>query len=336
MPQPELEDALHFFDDMIADRAQEEGISEEEVIAKLEPVQQIAAALREGRGAQDEAPEPAPQQDDGFEGRKTIRLNGDGVRLLELITSNVAVEVRPAAGSELSISYTQDRTDVYDYSFENGELRLIRRPLELMQILRLGFLPRLVDPVRVELPREFAGNCAITTRNARISAEGIRFWGWLKLRSSNAKMQLSGLTCHNELEAQTSNSSLTAEELEGKAIRLSTSNARLEATRLSSQGRLQLSTSNGKLLGKQLKAGGDMSLTTSNGGMQVEGLEADNIRLETSNANITGSIPGNEADYSVESRTSNGKNSLKHHRHQGPKQLSARTSNGNIRVEFQP
>lgn len=336
LPAEEIEDALSYFDDMIADRAQEEGISEEAVIATFEPVQTIAQALREGKEKTQQPQQPSAESDEGFGSRKTLRVHPDSVRNLLISTSNVSVELKAGKDDELTLSYTQDRYDIYDYSLENGELRLIRRPLELLDRLRLGFFIRKVEPLELRLPREFAANCEISTSNAPIEAKNVRFWGSLTLKTSNSKISLEEVSSQSELQAKTSNGSIRAEQLEAKSLRLITSNSKISAEDLKASQRILLHTSNSKLEARRCEATDELMIRSSNGSLSVEALAAKSIRLETSNANIRGSLSGAAEAYSVESYTSNGKNNLSGHPYEGGKQLYARTRNGNISLEFTP
>ena len=334
--QPEdVADALTYFDDLITDRAQAEGIPEEEVIAGMESLDQIAAALLEGNQEPQVVP-PSADEQEPFEGRRSVHVHGNAVRSLTISAFNVPIRIKASSHEELKLSYTQDRFTSYDYSFDHGELRLVQQPLDLLTTLRLGFLMRRVNPIVLELPSDFAANSEVETRNASIEAEDLSCWGWLKLKSSNASLRLKRIQCLGDLLAQTSNGSIKATKLSGKTITLKTSNGSLEAQELKATGRLQLTTSNARLEVSELIAGDELQLKTSNGTLQVEQLEAPAIRMETSNANVKGSLPGKPEDYSVESRTSNGKDSLRDHRYEGAKRLYARTSNGNIRLEFQP
>ena len=58
------------------------------------------------------------------------------------------------------------------------------------------------------------------------------------------------------------------------------------------------------------------------------------MTLKTSNSSIRGQMPGAQADWAIDSRTSNGKNSLPKQQ-PGGKPLTVHTSNGSIDVHFE-
>ena len=55
--------------------------------------------------------------------------------------------------------------------------------------------------------------------------------------------------------------------------------------------------------------------------------------LKTSNSGITGTLPGQQSDWQIESGTSNGHSNLPSHQ-PGQKPLRVHTSNGSINVRF--
>ena len=138
------------------------------------------------------------------------------------------------------------------------------------------------------------------------------------------------------MDLHTSNRRLTAESLRSEGtITLRTSNGRIEARELRAGKSLNIQTSNGRVKADALTGDVSIRIQSSNSPLQVSGLDAKNVTLLTSNASIAGSVRGNAADYTVHSGTSNGKNSLSGHKGSGEKVLDAHTSNSSISIDFE-
>lgn len=360
MSEEDRADAALYFEEMIADRASDENIAEEEVIAQLEPVEKIAEALQAAR----EAPQAEPQavdsdgqtDDEAFRGRKTITLKADAVRSLLIDTAHVAIRMDGAEGNEIELSYTQDDYDIYDFSVEGGALRLVRRPIQTLFRLDFGLAMGRREPIVLKVPRELAASCELKSRNASIAVQDISFWsklstwtsngsmglrqlslqGELTAHSSNGKITLEALKVRDRIEAETTNGGISATGIRAADIRLTTSNGKIEARELDCQGDIALVTRNSRLEASALNSPTAIRLQTSNGALHVERIAAPRIDLSTSNGPIRGDVRGAAQDYSVQSQTSNGKNNLSAHPYQGPRQLSTRTSNSGIQIDFRP
>ena len=83
-----------------------------------------------------------------------------------------------------------------------------------------------------------------------------------------------------------------------------------------------------------LLAKGDLDIKTSNGSISVENVQAARVALKSSNGGISGVLPGHQADWAIDSGTSNGHNSLPKSQ-PGQRPLSVHTSNGSISLRFQ-
>lgn len=334
MPDQERQDALNYIEELIEDIREEKGMTEVEAIASLGSIEQIARSIHQAPAAQT-APAPPVQAPDSSYGRKTITAKAASVRSVVIHSSNNIISLLPGRHDEVELIYTQDERDIYDFSLENGEMRLIRRPLEGFHILDYLRFGRGTPTISLKVPRDFAASCSLRTSNAPIEIKGVDFWGQLsartsnagidceqgssqadlKLKASNGSIRLQGLKVKGELEAQTSNSKLSARDVQAERVTLITSNSRLTAENIATPGILQLQT--------------------SNGGLRFSGLSASEIRLQTSNARVEGSVAGRAEDYSITSQTSNGKDNLAGLRGSGAKRLSVRTSNGAIKVDFE-
>lgn len=307
------EDALTYFEEMILDKAADQGIPQEDVIASLGDIASIAAEIR-ASAARPQQPNTPPAGEDGENGPIVFAAAAARVRSLYIRTANCSVAVRPGSADQVKIHYTQSERVRYDISLEQSELRMVQeiRPRFTFPGLGMLFEPR--QEITVLLPREYAGKADIATSNAAVTLEGISLWGTLQLQTANAHIQLKHASA--------------------KDADIRTSNARIGAEQVSAQQALRLTTSNGHVEADAL-TGAELHLRTSNGALRVHHVKADHIALTTSNGSITGTVAGRAEEYSVTSSTSNGHNALRGHAFAGGKQLSVRTSNGSIRLAFE-
>ncbi len=312
-------DAATYFDELIEDKMADRGCTEEEAVAGLGSVDSVVAAIVEARTEQagKSAAQPAREHHDAQQeeyGLKTVTVKAASVRQIFIRARNCPIDIQRGGNEEIILSYMQDEFRQYDFSLENGELRLTQQPQAIISLFGIRQLFAEKSQVSLTVPAELAAALDAQTSNSSIHMGGISVWGTLRLASSNARIDANALSA-KAMEITTSNARLTAEGLNAPGpITLRTSNARLEAHQVASEDALTLRTSNGKIVFSELSGTG--------------------ITMHTSNAAVDGSLPHAATHYSATSATSNGSNSLKHHAHQGPIPLDVRTSNSAIRVSF--
>lgn len=305
LSQADIEDVIQYYEEMIIDKAADQGVDEEDVIAGLGPVADIAKGVRASV-----APEAAAQSQPADDlGNKVLTAQADQVRSLVIEAANAPLVITSGAMDTVELRYTETARMRYDVSHNDKELRLIQRPLPKLLPILFGR----VYPIEVLLPADFAGKADLSTGNGPITWEGVSLWGQLTLTTSNG--------------------TITLRNCQAKGITLRSSNASLRAHAASAQESIALHTSNGPIKAEGL-SGTDITLHTSNGSIQCMGIAAQDITFKTSNGPIGGALPGRASEYTVTSSTSNASNSLRDHQHAGPKRLNAHTSNGSIRLHF--
>lgn len=314
MPEADRKDVLGYFEELILDKAADLGVPEENVIAQLGDISDIAQSVRtsaagEGVPAQGRR---EPVGDNGI-GELVFTVDAGQVRSLVLRVNNSRVTVRVGQENQVVIHYTQSQHNRYLAAVNNSEL--IFEQVQPAGFLAWGISALLepTRPIEVFLPREFAGKADLATSNGQIRWEGVSAWGSLILKTSNGALEIDGIAA--------------------KDITANTSNGRGTIRQVKAQGPVMLHTGNGRVEAFDVQAA-MISLRSSNGALQISNIKADDITLRTSNGSIEGVIAGNAREYSVTSGTSNGKNSLAGHAHTGPKRLSAHTSNASIRIQF--
>lgn len=333
MNEEEIDSVLAYYSEMLDDRV-EAGMSEEDALNAMEPVETIAARVLSEAGVAEEEPEEKESRD------KEIRRDADCVKELHVKADNQRVQLTTGDTDEIVLRYRIEDGDIYQLHEENGVLTLehTHRPVSSYKIdpgkltvenffdevgkflgsINLGNIfqingngkPRCIEVV---LPRVFKGKIKVTTSNSRISADNVTCLDEVRLQSSNARIVLNHMVART-LYAGTSNSRIVLEDTYVREM--------LDAT-----------TSNSSVNVKNVTCDENIRLCTSNGAIRLEMIEGKNITMKTSNSPISGTVKGAMEDYAITSGTSNGHNNLPCS-DIGEKQLTAKTSNGNISVEF--
>lgn len=153
----------------------------------------------------------------------------------------------------------------------------------------------------------------------------------LQVETSNGKLSAENLDLDN-LDFETSNSKMTINDVKADTIDAETSNGKVELARMTfGDGSFETSNSKMDLQNLNFTEG---EFQTSNGKINLLKLNpSDSLSLETSNSEINGTVAGKKEDFSITSKTSNASNSL-NNQESGSKDLEVRTSNGDIEIAF--
>ena len=198
-----------------------------------------------------------------------------------------------------------------------------------------GIMQLDIAPVRVILPKNYAGSITGKTRNGRITLTGLHTEQAVLLSTTNAKIELQDVSCYS-LQATSTNGKIDLNTVSiQEALSATTSNAKCELLRVSAKSGSVHST-NGKLELTDVHLQETLRAETSNGAIVLERLQAPDIELHTRNGSIKGSIDGRQQDYNIICTTTNGSaepgsSSIDKAR---AKQLLAETTNASIRLEF--
>ena len=133
---------------------------------------------------------------------------------------------------------------------------------------------------------------------------------------------------------ENSNGGILIENVITKMIDVKTTNAKIKIDSVKSN-QCDCKTTNGSIQVRDGAFATRLSTQSSNGALKVDGIIATDIAMKTTNGSIKGSIIGNDSDYEIYSKTTNGSNNMpKEWGIRNQKKLSAVTSNGPIHLEF--
>ena len=328
-------------------RRKEEAMRREAETARQgkEAIHQAAETIRrEAEKIRQEAEESAPAPDFGEYSQKTLSCPADSLRAVSLTCGDMPIVVKACQGDDVTLVYYTCENDPYEAEARDGVLTLRRAEFTGSRAGRftfsvLGGLIRLAwnkqcPTVELRVPETALLDLDAHTSNASIKVEGPRALCDTRLKTSNGRIALEHVKCKN-LDAVNSNARLTLENVEAKqTLTGKTSNGRIVLDMVSSGGDMILTTSNGRIEADVCSARGELRLTTSNGAIKADRLDGQSVTLKTSNSSVTGVLPGRQADWQIESGTSNGHSNLPSHQ-PGQKPLRVHTSNGSIDVRFE-
>lgn len=294
--------------------------------------------------------------------KKVFSCPASQVRAIRLLCGEMPIRVTACEGNELTLTYYTCDDDPYEMNLDDGVLILERLSSVkggsrfffsmLDGAIKMGW-KQSAPTVELSLPRDALTDLEARASNASIKVIGCQALCQVNLKTGNSRIEATDLSCmrlecvssngrlvlqnvrsRQNLSCKTSNARIEGQKVSAGSLQFTTSNGRIEAHELQSKGDLILTTSNSGILAEDSNANGELRLTTSNGRLEAWRSEGARVSLRTSNGSIRGQLPGSPADWAIDSRTSNGKNSLPKQQ-PGGKPLTVHTSNGSIDVHFE-
>ena len=332
---------LSFYAELLDDRI-EEGMCEEEAVSAMEKATVIAERMRQEQ-------RPTAPRDSALDSTPvpcTITYDEKDLSSLTVSVLCRSVMLEPSEDHVLTLQYAENEARPLLFTEENGHLTLTEEePLNPSGVSIFGFsLSNVLDSLfrgsaktdatlHIKVPCNILMDLKIKTTNGRIDARNLTGMGTISLTTSNGGIVLENLKC-TDLRAQTSNGSVTLENAHiAKSVSCISSNGPIKAEQVTAHTGICLDTSNSRIRALQVRTGNELRLHSSNGSIQIESCQFDALSAHTSNSSISGTLPGSMQDYRIDSRTSNGSNTLPTFQ-DGEKQLSVKTSNGHIKIYF--
>lgn len=115
LPQEERSRALSYFDELFTDMMQEEGLSQEEAVARLEPVEAIAARILE---ESPRAHQRAAAEQEGV--IRTLEAKTQGIRNIKVAARDMPIRVQAGEEDRISIRYPVDEHTRFDITTQGG------------------------------------------------------------------------------------------------------------------------------------------------------------------------------------------------------------------------
>lgn len=310
IPEADRSQMKEYYEEMICD-GEENGSSEEEIIAKLGNPKDVALRLRSeyGQITRNESVQyaSAPSEYQGSDAVHSIRVSA----------MDLAVQIRPVPSGKVQIHYQPD-TSVEDFTCEEvGGVFTVMQKYHLMGFVAFWWKHALSfrrQAMLIDVPETFHGRIEIETTNGKVSLAGKLLLEQFRVRTTNSKMEIIG-TDSKEIYLHTTNGSLRLEHVKAENVQLETTNGRIELSEVSCTGRLNAKSSNGRI--------------------EINRIRGREVTLKTSNGPVRGVMEGRIQNYSIQSRTTNGSNNLPRRMElPGGPVLNVNTTNGKINIDF--
>ena len=236
------------------------------------------------------------------------------VSAVKIKDSNTKIELEASGSDGIYVEYKENKVKKYNIANQNGTLTIDGENSYKWYdyIFNMDFSsPKL----KIFIPKDMKIDIYAETSNGKIEAENLTF-NKAELITSNARIELENITSLSDMI-------------------LKTSNAQVDLDCINIENELKVKTSNGKIEAENITSGDLIELITSNGAVKIENILAGkNITLSSSNGAIKGTINDKIANYTIESKTSNGNSNLPSQVFGNEKTLNISTSNGSIDVNF--
>lgn len=256
----------------------------------------------------------------------TTQGNVDSVVLND---RNAHVVLGVSSDENIHVAYCENEKETYRITEQGGLVIQKEYHYKWYDALRWnGETP----VVTILLPSNFTGNVSVDSGNGKIEAEDISLNN-LHVTTSNGQIKLRTISAKGEIEAKTSNGKVEIMNSSATRIIGKTSNGKVNLQQLQAD-EIRGETSNGAITLVDLQAKDSAQFESNNAQITVDNVESPQLTLKTSNGRVTGTLPGSISDYTIESKTSNGKNNLPTQIQGGSKKLVVKNSNGEINIQF--
>ncbi|WP_321383825.1 DUF4097 family beta strand repeat-containing protein [uncultured Enterococcus sp.] len=235
-------------------------------------------------------------QSSGGSSYKEKHYEGTGdVQTLEIADDNIKINVVGVSSEQpLTIDYYESKNVTYTINDDNNKLSIKKKKQSFGWNIFSLFNWNFEDiEVTVQVPENQLKNLTVKTENGKIVVENLTV-GEAKLKTTNGKLLLEDTQAKNSLKLETTNGKVEMANVQAKDIKIDTTNAKITFDQL---------------------------------------LVEDSFKAETTNGKISGTIEGSQRDFKIDSKTTNGDNSLSNSE-SGSKDLKLKTTNGAIRVDF--
>ena len=285
---------------------------------------------------------------------KSVSYSADELTAITLLDRNTSVRLEPSDDQQVHITYYENEAEQYHCSISAGELRVEK--VELGGWLNhAGINFHFEDTsVVIAVPQQYTGAISLSTTNAPVTVADLDLQEDLSVQTTNNDIQIRTVRCTGSLYAQTSHGQMTLHGVTAASIQAGTSNHSIDATQIETAGDVVLTTSNGGIDLDGVQAGsltarssnhalhadnittqGRLELRSTNGPIHIEKVvPGQAIELVTTNGAIEGTILDRLEQYTIESRTTHGDSNLPNEYSGGSKSLVARTTNGDIAIDF--
>lgn len=253
---------------------------------------------------------------------KIIELDAEN---LSLVSDNLRIEVVSTEEENARLVYFESEEFKLNYTCENGAITIkngewSNNPLEYFkQTWKRGVMFSTVISAYARatlyLPINYKADLSLKVNNGMLSISG--FDGEtvglknVTLSTDNGKIKVNNVNAE-KLIANTNNGHISLNCINANAVEVKTDNGYIELKNI---------------------VANTVSGVTHNGAISCERVKGEVIELSTNNGAINGTIVGQESDFKISAKVSNGHCNLSN-KETGDKTLKVKTGNGAIKLSF--
>ncbi|MBC3888573.1 DUF4097 family beta strand repeat protein [Acetobacterium paludosum] len=248
---------------------------------------------------------------------KTKTFNVSDINALTVDVTSCNVVLVGSDSDEIKIDYFENDDETYDIERSaDGNLMVNNESSKKwFNYIHLGINFDTQDrKLTISVPSKYIGSVKAATASGSIEASKLKLSKGLMINSSSGTLKLTDVSVDGAIvaDAKSGNIALNSGQIAGN---------------------LTILVSSGNLNVVKTKCDGKIAMETNSGNITFKGLAGNDIDLKAASGNISGSIAGNAADYSITAETKNGNKNISNATG-GTKHLNASTHSGNINIDF--
>jgi len=261
-------------------------------------------------------------------------VSSEPIHDIEVNDKNIGVTLSASIDDKVHISYFENEKDYYAITqSKGGKLHIqkkdVRKWYDHFFVMNFQTIK-----LSVAIPKNYSGEMSIHTSNGHIDVSNLQA-NTMKLETSNSKITTDHVVVSEKLEAVTSNASISLTKTKTKGdVLCETNNGKISLDQVQCES-LQAKSANGRIDLKSVVTSNNITAQTSNSRISFQKIAfGTKLDCQTSNGAVEGTMKGKLTDYSIRSKTSNGRNNLPEHQEGGEKEIVIKTSNSGIEVGF--
>ncbi|WP_080875301.1 DUF4097 family beta strand repeat-containing protein [Oceanobacillus timonensis] len=260
-----------------------------------------------------------------YEETESIPFDANELEEIEVDAKNTQIRLHPANGEEPRAEYTATgrKTETQELDTSNdGEKLGIQIEENFFPFFHVDFMFQSHATLDIFIPANMMEKIHVQTTNSKITASDLQI-NELQLHTSNGRIEGENLETPS-LHVQSSNGRIVLNDVQGDVYGKS-SNSRIMLENII--GQVTAHTSNGKIELNSIE--GDTTAETTNGKVEAQHISGE-MNAKTNNAAIN--IETVDFNYPMDLQTSNGKITIISEQEPENATFDLRTNNGTIRV----
>lgn len=298
---------------------------------------------------QEHLPESSYQQ-------MTYSVLASKVQEIDIQAASDDIRIIPGTGQDIVIRYYDKTNTTYSVDLSsNGKLRFQQELRNgIHNWFHWGFQAFSYD-VTVEIPTSYLGgltintassvielselrlqSCEINTASGDIYAEDITTSGDFRIQTASGEIYLTLLSCAGRLDLATTSGDILVRRSEAaQGCQLYTVSGEVGLRGLTANANIRLQSTSGDHSLEDISTPGLLQLDSVSGEVWLHNLDAQQIQIATTSGDINGSLVGAITDYTIQTDTVSGNVNLPNGLTLGERQLSVRSTSGDIYIQFE-